>query len=254
MSAESRHPAVSATLIASTALIVSLIAAALVVSNAYVRRGEQPYRESKSLEVTGSARERIRSDQATWTIIVAGEAKGQQEAYEKLAAADQGVRTFLSARGFPEAALGYGSIETVTHYRVDEKGRETRDVTSYELRRSIHVSTPDVGRVADAAGAVTELLKTGARVESLSPAFIYTGLAELKIRMIGEATANARARAASIAEKSGCRLGEVRRADAGVLQITRPWSTEVSSGGISDTTTIEKDVTSVVHVTFMIER
>ena len=46
----------------------------------------------------------------------------------------------------------------------------------------------------------------------------------------------------------------MKDARAGVLQITRPWSTEVASYGIHDTSTIEKDVTSTVHLTFLIER
>lgn len=42
----------------------------------------------------------------------------------------------------------------------------------------------------------------------------------------------------------------VRNARMGVLQIVRPELTEVSSGGIYDTSTIEKDVTAVVSLTF----
>lgn len=38
-----------------------------------------------------------------------------------------------------------------------------------------------------------------------------------------------------------------------MLQITAPWSTEVSAGGVHNTSSIEKDVTSVVHLTLQIE-
>jgi hypothetical protein len=39
----------------------------------------------------------------------------------------------------------------------------------------------------------------------------------------------------------------------GVLQITRPHSTDVSGEGIYDTSTIEKDVTAVVTLTLAID-
>ncbi len=243
---------VRATWIASVALVVSLVASAFVVSRAYVARGEQPFSHARTMDVTGSAKARIRSDLALWTIRVAGEGKSLQEAYQGLDAAVAAVRGFLGERGFGDAALG--PIHTETHYRHDEKGRPTREVQAYELARAFRVSSADVERVSKAAGEVTELLKTGARVESLAPEFVYTKLGDLKVRMIGEATANGRERAETIASGSRCRIGAVKDARAGVLQITTPWSTAVSGGGINDTSTIEKDVTAVVHLTFMIER
>ena len=64
------------------------------------------------------------------------------------------------------------------------------------------------------------------------------------------ASADARLRADNIASATGAALGELRDARMGVLQITRPLSTEVSSWGIYDTDTIEKDVRAVVTATF----
>ena len=39
----------------------------------------------------------------------------------------------------------------------------------------------------------------------------------------------------------------------GVMQITAADSTEVSDAGISDTSSIEKDITSVVNIGFAVE-
>ena len=71
--------------------------------------------------------------------------------------------------------------------------------------------------------------------------------------MIGEASKDARQRADQIVTHAGCSIGEVRVARMGVLQITRPECTEVSSSGIYDTSTIDKDVNSVVSLTFALE-
>ncbi len=243
----------AATVVASIAIVTSFVTSSAVASRAYVRRGLQETEHSRALEVTGSAKARIRSDLALWNIRARGEGKTVEEAYARLDATCVAVKGFLKGRGFPDESLTAGPISTQTHFKVDEKFRETREVLSYELSRSFSIRSEDPDRVHAAAGDVTELLRTGALVTSESPDFVYTKLSDLKIRMIGEATANGRERADRIASGSGCRIGGVRDAQAGVLQITPPWSTDVSSGGMNDTSTIEKDVTAVVHLTFLIE-
>ncbi len=252
--ARPRSVVLGATAVASIALVVSLVSSAFMVSRAYEARGEQPYRYARTLDVTGSSRARIQSDLAQWRVRVAGEGKSLEEAYARLSAAVDGVREFLSKQGFAESVVLSGPIVTTSHYKRNEKGQETREVQSYELSRTLRVATGDIARVAKAAGEVTELVKAGHHVESAAPEYIFTKLADLKVKMIGEATANARQRAETIAKGSGCAVGAVKEARAGVLQIVPPWSTEVSSGGINDTGSIDKDVTAVVHVTFVIER
>ncbi|MHC5020106.1 MAG: SIMPL domain-containing protein [Planctomycetota bacterium] len=241
-----------ATLIASLALVISLVASALVLSRAYVTRGEQPFTHGRTLAVTGSAKSRIRSDLAVWKIRVSGEGPTLQAAYDSLRTAERVVSDFLLRRGFQDTQLG--PIDTRTYYRHTEEGQATRDVIAHVLKRTFRVTSKDVDAVAKAAGEVTELIQTGSLVESEAPEFVYTKIAGLKIRMIGEATANARERATAIAEGSGCAIGETKEARAGVLQITAPWSTEVASYGIHDTHTIDKDVTAVVHLRFHIVR
>lgn len=245
---------VSAVLVVCLSTGGSFVMSTWVASRAYLRRGEQQEKAVRTLDVTGSARKSIVSDLALWSIRVEGEGKTLEEAFGKMSASGDKIRDFLSQKGFAAESVRPGPIRTETHYRKDEKGNPTRDITSYELTRDFDVRTPDVQLVAKSAGEVTELIKTGAHLISMSPDYVYTGLADLKIEMIGEATRNARERAEKIASNSGCRIGAVKDARAGVLQITRPWSTEVTSGGSNDTSSIEKDVSSVVHLTLVIER
>jgi hypothetical protein len=242
---------VTAAVVVSSAVLVGFVTSTFVASRAYLQRGEQAERGARTLEVAGSARLRISSDLATWSIGVAGGARTLEEAFRKLEDGTAQVRRFLEQKGLA-AASKTGPIRTITHYARDAKGTETREVASYRLYRNVEVRTPEVQLVERASGEVTELLKAGVHVESGAPEFIPTKLQELKTRMVGEATANARQRADRIAEESGCRVTTVKEARAGVLQITRPWSTEVSSGGMNDTTSIEKDVTAVVHLTLLV--
>lgn len=249
-----RTAVLAATIVASIAFAVSLITSSSVAGRAYVDRAEAEKRRETTLEVTGSAKERIVSDLALWSIRVTGEAPTQVDAFGKLATAALGVQEFLRQKGFSEGEVVPGAIETETRFRLDPKGKPTHEIEAFILWRRFAISSGDPKRIASAADEVTELLKTGARVESGTPQYVYTRLADLKVRMMGAATANAKLRAETIATGSGCKLGAVVDAGAGPLQITPPWSTEVSSGGVNDTTTIEKDVTSVVHLSFAIRR
>lgn len=244
----------AAVLVVSVAIGGSFVTSTWVASRAYLKRGEQQEKVARTLDVTGSARKAIVSDLALWSIRVAGEGKSIEEAFTRMSASGDKIREFLSQKGFPAGTVNAGPIRTETHYRRDEKGNPTRDVTGYELSRVFSIRTGDVRLVEKAAGEVTEIVKTGAHIESLTPEFVYTKLAELKIEMLGEATRNARERADRIATESRCRVGAVKDARAGVLQILRPWSTDVSPGGTNDTTSVEKDVMSVVHLSLAIER
>jgi hypothetical protein len=242
-----------AAVVVSGAVGTSFVTSTWVASRAYLRRGEQQEHVTRTLSVTGSARKPIVSDLAQWSIVVSGEGKTIEDAFQKMAASGDRVREFLTQKGFAPETVASGPINTVTHYRRDEKGNETRDITSYRLTRSFEIRTPEVRKVEKVSGEVTEILKTGAQVSSLAPEFIYTKLSDLKLVMIGEATANARERAERIAKESGCTVTTVKDARAGVLQITRPWSTEVTSSGANDTSSVEKDVTAVVHLSMLIE-
>ena len=77
----------------------------------------------------------------------------------------------------------------------------------------------------------------GVNVASQHPEYYYTKAADLKVQLLGAATKDARARADEIAANSGSRVTEVRRAQMGIVQITQPNSTDVSAGGMYDTTT-----------------
>jgi hypothetical protein len=71
--------------------------------------------------------------------------------------------------------------------------------------------------------------------------------------MLAAATKDATKRAQMIAENAGSQLGNLTYADMGVMQITPLYSNEISDYGISDTTSLEKEITAVVHCTFKIK-
>ena len=230
-----------------------LIGSSALAARAYQDRAVQDQKRRQELSVTGSARQRIKSDLGVWRVRAYGRGRDLKTAYQNLKETCDRVQKFLDTRQFKQAEIALSAVDTTTHYMKDKDGRETREVAEYSLDREFTVTSAQLPTVTSAAAEVTELLQEGLHVVSMAPAYYYTRMAELKMEALGEASKNARLRAELIACNSGCRVGEVRQASVGVLQITRPHSTDVSSSGIYDTTTVGKDVNAVVHLTFTIQ-
>jgi len=248
-----RVRAFSAALIITLGVASSVITSAVVASRAYQGRAALSARTQQDLTVKGSARTRVRSDLAVWHIAVSGEGADLKQAYGVLEFGIDRVQAFLREQSFADPEIGLSAIDTQPHMVRDKNGQETHQVDAYTLNRTFVVTTPDVERINHAASQVTQLLQENVRVVSHAPQYSYTKLADMKVQILGEASRDALGRAAEIASNAGCRVGEVRRAQSGVIQITQPNSTDVSGEGIYDTSTIEKDISVVVTVTFGIQ-
>lgn len=247
-----RIRAIGAAITISAAIAVSAITSTVVASRAYKGRAEQSARNTQEMTVKGSARTAVRSDLAVWNITMNGYGTELKAAYEVLEHAVDRVKSFLIEQGFDEAELSLNAITTTTHTRREKDGRETTEVAGHTLRRTFTVTSHAVDRVAKAAGEVTQLLRENVQVTSFPPEYTYSKVADLKVAILGDASKDARDRANQVASNAGCRIGEVRRASMGVIQITQPHSTEISGYGMYDTSTIEKDVSVVVNVTFAV--
>jgi uncharacterized protein len=231
----------------------SIVTSTIVVSRSIEQRSKIQARGAQSIGVKGSARQRVVSDMGVWDISVSGDAPTLQQAYAVLEDGVTRVQKYLGEAGFAPGEVELSAIDTETHYKRDAKGEPTREVGGYTLKRMFTIATPSVQRVQKAAGDVTTLLKEGVRVSSAQPKYSYAKLADLKVQILGDAAKDARTRAEEIVKNTGGRIGAVKDVQMGVMQITRPNSTDVAGYGLYDTTTIEKDITAVVTVTFGVE-
>ena len=239
--------------VVALAIGASLVTSTVVAARAYKARASEAAESNREITVKGYARTRVQSDRGVWTISVSGDGQQLGAAYAVLEAATASVQQFLAAQGFPSSEIELSAIDTSTHFVRDQAGRESREIAGYTLTRQFTVTSGDVERIAAAAGEVTGLLQQNVRVASSRPQYLFTKVSDLKVKVLGDAAADARTRAEQMAAHSACRVGEVRQISQGVIQITRPDSTEVSSYGIYDTDTIEKDVSVAVTVTMGVE-
>ena len=163
------------------------------------------------------------------------------------------VKTYLIGKGLTEKDLVFSAINTLTIYVPGPGGRETSQVSAYRLSQTVEIRSADVEGITTLARGATELIQKGVPFESFAPEYLYTKLADLKVEMLAAATRDARARAEEMAKNSGSRIGKLRGARMGVFQITPAFSNQVSDYGMNDTSSLLKDITAVVSVSFEVK-
>jgi hypothetical protein len=134
-------------------------------------------------------------------------------------------------------------------YYPDPAGR----IVAYVVRQPFEIRSGDVDAITALADLASRMINEGIRVDASPVEYLYTRLTELRSEMLSEAAADARRRAESIAGSVGSKVGPVRSARMGVFQITPRNSTQVSDWGIYDTSSLEKDITAVVSITFAVK-
>jgi len=207
-----------------------------------------------TITVTGSAKKTIRADLAVWRGSFNAQSPRIEDAYAELEASARRVRAYLVGKGFADSALVFSQVQTQTQFRRSREGMELSGGApeGYRLVQTVEVRSRDTERLERLARESTELIRQGVRFESYPPEYLVTGLADLKVEMLAAATRDAKARASEMARNAGSRVGRLRSARMGVFQVTPANSTMVTDYGINDTSSIEKDITSVVSVSFEI--
>ncbi len=233
---------------AGVALAIGLVLSSIIFGWFFskTRKGDE------AITVTGSAKKRISADLVLWDAGVTAQSPQLADSYKQLSENIPRIKEYLLSKGIPEDQMVVSSITTTTLKRRDSDGNESPEITGYSLWQQIEVRSNDVAKIAQIAREATELINQGILIESSAPKYYYTKLGDLKIEMLGEAAKDAKDRAEKIASSTGNSIGSVKSARMGVLQITAADSTDVSDYGVYDTTTIEKDMTAVVNVSFAV--
>jgi uncharacterized protein len=231
---------------AGVALALGLILSSAIFGWFYSKN----HRGDEAITVTGAAKKRIKSDLVVWSASLTQQSVQPTEAYKGLSESIPKIKQYLISKGIAESEMTVSSISTTTLKKTDNNGAETSEITGYSLKQSIDVRSNDVDKIGRIAREATELINQGILIESGAPQYYYTQIGDLKIEMLGEAAKDAKVRAEKIAASTGNSIGTVRSAKMGVLQITAADSTEVSDSGLYDTSTIDKDMTAVVNVSF----
>ncbi len=239
---------------------LAAVAASLIGANAAYKLKAA----ANAVAVTGSAERVIISDTAKWTANFNRQVDPShlKEGSDQLNKDLNAVLAAFKAKGIKDGEITVqppstsGVCDSQNNVIYGEKGTVCggNHVSGYNLSQTVIVESPNVDTVTklslDAPGALTA---AGLIFSSQSLEYYYTKLADVRLELLDEATANAKERAEHVAKATGARIGRVTSAGQGVFQVTPVNSTEISDYGVYDTTALQKKVTAVVRVSFSLE-
>ena len=208
-----------------------------------------------NISVTGSAYEIVKSDSANWTLTIKARANTKAQAYKNVKEQVPVVKKYLISKGFTEDQIEVKLATSYESYKNNpQTGYTTNVVEFYNYEQPIEISTKDVEKIKELSTCFQELVEQGINISSYDqPQYHYSKLADLKVKLLQQATTDARNRAKSMLKSNHNRIGKIRSARMGVFQITPVDSNDVSDSGYNDLSSIEKKVTAVSNVTFAIK-
>ncbi len=239
------------------AIAIGIIVCTAIAAQSWVR---VRLHRDRAIEVTGSAKRRIVSDLIEWQATIVTEDKDRTAAYKALHDHVGRTLAYLKKEGIVDTELRVSSAGTEqiteTVYEGQGDNRIERKVNKgYRTTQSIAVSSKEVSKIERISREVTQLMESGVPITSESPSYYYTQLGVLKIEMLAEAAKDCRIRAERILQSTGgAKIGKLRRADMGVININSANSTEVSNEGNNDTASLDKDILTIIHCSFELDQ
>jgi hypothetical protein len=208
---------------ASRLLAALLLAAGLVAGGIAIGQGLQRFRTAdRVVTVKGLAEKDVPSDFAVWPLGLRRAGTDFNAVQRQLAADRDRVVEFLKAQGFTAQEVEVRPLQ-VQDLWAREWGGNNQPLR-FQGSAQVLVQSAKPQAVAAAALAVDPLIQAGVQLAadgdgSAGPRYLLRGFNEVKAPLLAEATRNAREQAQKFASDAGARLGELRSANQGVIQI-----------------------------------
>ncbi|MDR3272369.1 MAG: SIMPL domain-containing protein [Flavobacteriaceae bacterium] len=205
----------------TTAIIaISVVLAAYFLGTAFKNRNQ-----NNAISVTGLGTKDFVSDLIVWNGTFSKNNLELKTAYAELEQDRQKIKNYLISKGFAEKDIVFSAVDINKQYEYRNYtgyvGDSSQKIfTGYQLNQTVTIESKDVQKVENLSRQITELINNGVELYSPTPAYYYTKLSDLKIQMIAEATKDAKKRAEEIAKNAGGKLGQLKKANLGVFQIT----------------------------------
>lgn len=204
------------------------------------------------ISVTGSAFEIVKSDSGSVSFNINVKRINKQEAYNALQTQIKSVEKYLTDKKITK--IERKNINGYYNYKRDDRtGVYTNIPESYSISQSMTFSSDDVNLIKEISNDITGLISQGIDINVYETSYSYSKLPELKVALLEKASQDARARAESMLNATGNKVGGIKSVRMGVYQITPVNSTDVSDMGINDSSTIDKKVTAVANMSFKIK-
>jgi hypothetical protein len=239
--------------LAAAILGICLIVAVAIAGTAIKYRS----RSTETIVVTGLAEKDFVSDLIVWQGSYSRRSFELQSAYATLKSDEATIRQYLKSKGVGDAEMVFSAVQINKEFntRTNENGMQvSQEFAGYNLTQTVKVQSGDVNKVERLSREATEIIRSGIEFNSSAPAYYYSKLGDIKIDLLGKASADARARAETIAKSSGSSLGDLKKANMGVFQITGKNSNEdYSYGGAFNTADKNKTGSITIKMEFAVD-
>lgn len=208
---------------------------------------------NEGISVTGSAYEIVQSDSGRFEFDITTRRPNRKLAYETVQNQIPKVISYLKQKGFTDNDIEIKMSNGYVTYKTLPNGNTTNEPAYYNLYQPISVKSNNVQMIKDVSTDINKLISQGIDINTREPEYYYSKLSDLKVKLLKDATKDAKQRASAMLNATHNRTGCIQSVKMGVFQITPVDSNNVSDMGINDTTTIEKKVTAVANVVFRIK-
>ena len=234
-------------------IALSILIASFLFSKASTNRNKS----SNTISVTGSGNQDFTSDLIVWSASFSQKSMELQDANGAIDRDRQQIKSYLLGKGVSEDEIVFSAVNFNKDYRYtyNQNGVTQEQIfTGYNLTQNVTVQSKNVDKTEKISRESSDLINSGIEFYSNAPEYYYTKLAELKIQMIAEGTKDAKARAQSIAENAGASLGNLKKSDMGVFQITGQNSSEdFTYGGSFNTVSKNKTANITVRLVYEVD-
>ncbi len=200
-----------------------IIAIALVVMGLLLKQGLAGFSgRERVVNVKGLSEIEVPADKVTWPLVYKEIGNNLQVLYEKIRRNNETLTTFLVSNGMDPEEISINAPEIIDMSA--DRYASSQATYRYNVTSVVTVSSTKVDLVRKLIGDQGELLKQGIAIVGgdymYQTVYSFTGLNEIKPKMIEEATRNARAAAEKFAQDSESKLGKIKNASQGQFSIT----------------------------------
>lgn len=208
-----------------SSLILSLsLLVGLYLAGQQIGQGTARFRaDNRSLIVKGLAEQEVKADLATWNIAFRRAGNDYAQLQSEIKADKEAVQAFLTKQGFTPAEVQQQPTRTVDKLTNEYSNNQGEDKARFILTGKYTVKSKNVDQVATALGHLDELQAQGILLDSdggANPSYALTNFNDqLRPLLLDQATANAKVTAEQMAKKLVVKVGKLRSANQGVIQI-----------------------------------
>jgi len=206
-----------------------------------------------ALSVTGSAKQSVTSDLVKWNSNFSRKVyvTDLKNGYAQMKKDEDEVIKFLKDNGVLDTEMSISPISMQKEYVYDAKNGSEPD--QYTLVQTVSVQSNNIDKITNISKETQVLINQGVIFSSFAPEYYYSKLPEVRIALLPEAMKDAQNRATSISKTTGQKVGSLKSATMGVVQVTQPNSVDISDYGNYDVSTIEKEVMITVRASFSLK-